>query len=309
MKTSPSSRRAFTLIELLVVIAIIGVLVGLLLPAVQSARSAARRMSCVNNQKQLGLAAFNCMTTHGVYPPLCVNSKTTGNWAHSPILINGPFKGYRGGTVFVFLLPYLEESVLFEKSNGWVHNHINGKGLVSHSIPGYLCPDRPNPGLLAATNNGGAYWWAIGNYTANFLVFGDPDSLSTEGQTKPKDITDGTSYTTIFTERYGTCGSSGFPHSSTTLGNLWADSNKDWRPQYCMNGTTPTLAGLANGCNMFQVRPDWINSCDYTRPQTMHVGGLVTAFADGSTRFIQEAMDEQVWKNISDPRDGNVVQF
>ena len=76
---------------------------------------------------------------------------------------------------------------------------------------------------------------------------------------------DGTSNTIVFTERYGTCGSSGNPNSTTTYCNLWSDSNLTWRPVFCVNNTNqqPTASGWTV-CNLFQVQPDWINGCDST---------------------------------------------
>ncbi|WP_153558587.1 DUF1559 domain-containing protein [Roseimaritima sediminicola] len=106
-------RSAFTLVELLVVIAIIGVLVGLLLPAVQSAREAARRMKCQNNMKQLGLAMQNHMDVHGSFPPgyVCYdesgNRYKTGGWQHG--------QNELGWHWLALLFPYMEQGAMWER--------------------------------------------------------------------------------------------------------------------------------------------------------------------------------------------------
>ena len=101
-----TSRRGFTLIELLVVIAIIAVLIALLLPAVQAAREAARRAQCVNNMKQIGLAMHNYESSNGCFPP--------GE------------KGCCWGTWNVFILPYVEQSALFNAWNSMGNNVPSG---------------------------------------------------------------------------------------------------------------------------------------------------------------------------------------
>src|SRR5687767_8597039 len=96
--------RGFTLVELLVVIAIIGILVALLLPAVQAAREAARRMSCSNNLKQLGLACHNYHDVYGQFPP---NGLFFSNW------------GISTGSPFVKILPYMENQPMYDKFEEW----------------------------------------------------------------------------------------------------------------------------------------------------------------------------------------------
>src|SRR6476469_523129 len=107
------SMRGFTLVELLVVIAIIGVLVALLLPAVQAAREAARRMQCANNLRQLGLACHNFVDTRGMIPPT-----RTASGGFPPL--NIPAKAYHGWTVW--LLPYIEQGAVANNYN--VHLHF-----------------------------------------------------------------------------------------------------------------------------------------------------------------------------------------
>src|SRR5688572_27416461 len=124
MRRSKSS--AFTLVELLVVIAIIGILVALLLPAVQAAREAARRMQCANNLKQFGLALHNYHDTFKVFPPALLNP---GRPTNAVLVANYP-EGVRNHTGWLFLLPFLEMTT--------VHSQINFNFAT--------CQDNPNAG-------------------------------------------------------------------------------------------------------------------------------------------------------------------
>src|SRR5262245_45927904 len=116
-------RRAFTLIELLVVIAIIAVLIGLLLPAVQKVREAANRTRCLNNLKQLALAAHSYHTDQGKFPP--------GRWQNN--IWSKP--KYRGYSLFVALLPYIEQQALYQK---WDFNdplnNTNGGAAANSAV-------------------------------------------------------------------------------------------------------------------------------------------------------------------------------
>lgn len=158
MRCQRTPKTGFTLVELLVVIAIIGVLVGLLLPAVQAAREAARRMSCSNNFKQIGLgihnyhSAYNQLPTHGTGPL----GPTTGNWwGQTPL-------AHQRLSALVPLTPFIEQQALWEQfsnpstvNGNWLAfgpNPWNNPGTYEPhvtEIPGYRCPSDPGVGLPA----------------------------------------------------------------------------------------------------------------------------------------------------------------
>ena len=133
-----SQRRGFTLVELLVVIAIIGILVSLLLPAVQAAREAARSMQCKNNLKQIGLALHNYESTFRSFPPGFI-SRVTGTWpggGNDPVPEIGP-----GWSAAAMMLPQLEESALYEKINFSLPITDPANQFArSSDVPGYRCP-------------------------------------------------------------------------------------------------------------------------------------------------------------------------
>ena len=134
MRTHRNRRRGFTLIELLVVIAIIGVLIALLLPAVQKVREAANRISCQNNLKQIGLGVLNFESTYGGLPP----SRTTGNVASAPYW---PYQHSWSAA----LLPYIEQTATFNLYNykaDW-NNAINYTAIRTY-MPVFNCPSTPD---------------------------------------------------------------------------------------------------------------------------------------------------------------------
>ena len=160
-----SPRRAFTLVELLVVIAIIGVLVALLLPAVQAARESARRMQCTNNLKQLGLAVHNYHDTYNVFPPQMMNIDANND------------RRWGWGAV---TLPYIEQSALFDqlKPDGGkqiptASTLIGGAPLLRTRVTAHLCPS-DNTGVITnqfhpsvAASSSADDWYSKSNYVCN----------------------------------------------------------------------------------------------------------------------------------------------
>jgi prepilin-type N-terminal cleavage/methylation domain-containing protein len=160
--------KGFTLVELLVVIAIIGTLVGLLLPAVQSAREAARRSSCTNNLKQLGLATHNYHDARKTFP---LSANYPPGW---DVVVNGAWQTYTRLSVHVVLLPFVEESALYSYANptrGQGSYHDNASfGL--RRVTGFICPTANRPATGYAGNN---YSFSSGS-NAQSHTQGAPDS-------------------------------------------------------------------------------------------------------------------------------------
>lgn len=152
MLSLPKTRRGFTLIELLVVIAIIAILVALLLPAVQNAREAARRVQCKNHLKQIGLALNNYHTSHGTFPPGRIRSDVDGQG--------------RCFSAYAHLLPYLDASPLYNRINFNADPDnlaLNGIPL-GQTIPFFLCPSDSNRILQSNSINGVIIHSAVHNY-------------------------------------------------------------------------------------------------------------------------------------------------
>jgi prepilin-type N-terminal cleavage/methylation domain-containing protein/prepilin-type processing-associated H-X9-DG protein len=152
-------RRGFTLIELLVVIAIIGVLIALLLPAVQAAREAARRSQCENNLKQIGIACHAYLSSHQVFP-------SSGSYWRCNLA-----EGAGGGFgPLAYLLPYMENTHVYDRINFNANGHPNGcSGTILNSTAGilpvrsFLCPSES----VRHAGSAGELDWADGNYVAN----------------------------------------------------------------------------------------------------------------------------------------------
>jgi prepilin-type N-terminal cleavage/methylation domain-containing protein len=310
-----TARRGFTLIEMLVVIAIIAILIGVLLPAVLSAREAANRIKCANNLRQLGLAAhrFHDANEHlppgvGYYPLAC-----------------GAF-----GTYQFHLLPYLEQdnlyldalgTVAFPAPDGPRTVHYPGNNTVySRAVSVYLCPSDPSVGPSGEVTIDGVVFGAA-SYGPNSMVIG-PNGP--QGKARHAEITDGTSNTILHAEKYARCSTPALPSGLGDGGTAWAYCTSPlfpWLPPP-MNlpprGFQPgfAIAALAaRGApdaigpgSKFQVRPSpFLGNCDPTRASTPHAGGIVVGLADGSVRTLSPGMNRTIWWAALTPRGGELL--
>ncbi|MBN9120714.1 MAG: DUF1559 domain-containing protein [Planctomycetes bacterium] len=291
--------RGFTLIELLVVIAIIAILIGLLLPAVQKVREAAARMSCSNNLKQLALACHNYNDVNSKLPPAW-----TGN-----------------GSTAWFLMPFIEQDNVYKQCNGNVNNYYPVSGGSTYGsntvVKTELCPSDgsgPDNGLWARgalANEVGN--WAFGNYGANFQVFGNPDAGDNAGANmvtgfQINTISDGTSNTLFFAEKYRRCGNNGslWGHGAwdTSWMALFAYGNRTGTTGYASNSSVPGVVGAAS---KFQSRPDpYATACTPSRAASPHSGGINVALGDGSVRFLSASVDANTWWYLCTANAGDI---
>jgi len=270
-------RRGFTLIELLVVNAIIAILVGLLLPAVQNAREAARRTQCRNNLKQIGLAMHNYHTSHNTFPPGYVSGAaypaTTNGWSWCAML-----------------LPSLDQGNLYDTINMRlpVEDPAN-LPAATNSIPVFLCPsDQIGAGTFQITDAVGnvvipaaapmSYAATVGDDNSEADGMTGNGSFYRNSKTRIADIVDGTSMTVFAGDRD------------------WGHSNGAWvgapnNAQLRAGPLNPWQFATANSPVLILAHNNWINIRtdsdggldDFS---SLHPGGVQLLFADGSVRFI-----------------------
>jgi prepilin-type N-terminal cleavage/methylation domain-containing protein len=300
------TRRAFTLVELLVVIAIIGILVALLLPAIQAAREASRRSQCSNNLKQIGLAIHNYELSHKRLPPGARYSSS----------------GMRRGSIFLFLLAELEETAISNlidlNSPNLDHDVATGSNVRAQLVSTLICPSDDHEGVRNDS--------ALHNYAASrgpTAVYNNPgcscslpaawSSLSMAPLDDPKNyagpftrmsatvklsqVTDGLSKTIFFGEVR--------PNCSEHVAEGWAYTNNG-------NGYCTTLIPINyDSCN-----PDAPDGC--ARPcnwntevgfKSAHVGGAQFLLGDGSVHFVDESLDHQTYQYLGAKSDGYAVSL
>jgi prepilin-type N-terminal cleavage/methylation domain-containing protein len=306
--TRAQPRRGFTLIELLVSITIIGMLVALLLPAVQASREAAHRTQCGNNLRQIGLAAHQHHDQHRRLPP---------GMGFTPLTDNGVWAQH-----LFHVLPFLDQANLYHSAlgpvslpTGTVTITFPGNNKVySRAVPTFLCPSDPSAGPGGVVTVDGIDW-GVSCYAPNSQVFGR-ERGNPQRQTRLAEITDGTSNTIFYAEKYARCASTSLDLDG---GSFWA---------YCANHVIdlpppmhqpykPYHAAFAIGgyflspappgpWSRFQVQPAEGN-CDPRRAATSHAGGMLVCLGDGSVRSLGPNMSSDVWWAALTPT-GNEVQ-
>lgn len=329
LTTQRYSRRGFTLIELLVVIAIIGILVGLLLPAVQAARAAARRMQCSNNLKQLALAAHNFHDTQQRLPP-----QRAVNYTGTPFQAfgdNAPFMPPGWETYWTLeLLPYVELTALHSRvvfqwytatgvNPAWYSNLDGPSAPAGQKLQVLLCPSHVlNPVVISRppsrTIPQGAHF-GYTSYRANYATrIGQGSAFNVmynNSQVRLTDITDGTSATLLFGEHSGH-----EPLWEAFLGPGYRSPNNK-SPSY-WNGAYFYGPYARSGMEFnYRLPPNAVGSSGSARRShywkrvdgfgSDHAGGANFALCDGSVRFIPNGINAITFNALGTPQGGEVT--
>jgi prepilin-type N-terminal cleavage/methylation domain-containing protein/prepilin-type processing-associated H-X9-DG protein len=290
----------FTLIELLVVIAIISVLIALLLPAIQAAREAARRVQCVNNLMQLGIALQNYESSYEMLPPGVINP--TGPIQNVP---QGDHAGW-----MLQLLPFLEQRATARKYNDAVGVYaVENSSVRRVVINTFLCPSDGGP------HNRSSDGAALNNYAACHNDVEAPIDANNTGvfflnsHVRPEDVTDGTAHTIYLGEKLREDGDLGWASGTrATLRNTGTRINR----------TGVGLLGPSPGAGNFPDDgepddggpPPAEGAASLTRVggfASPHPGGANFAFGDGSVRFLKNTISPMVYHYLGNRADGEMI--
>jgi prepilin-type N-terminal cleavage/methylation domain-containing protein/prepilin-type processing-associated H-X9-DG protein len=308
-KRLASMRAAFTLVELLVVIAIIGVLVALLLPAVQAARESARRTQCQNNLRQFGLACHNFESVNKFLPPSKVvatdGSNPSARMTRQKLGI-APDKKHSWVVLF---MPYMELANVRDKYSFQVDwNDSTNRTIIGTSVPTFICPSTPTtpPTSVGAVTDYGALTGLLGTLYSSKQVI-DKEShdnprgaMSNDTLIGFQSITDGLSNTFLLVEdagrpqeyRTGRKAVTG----ATTSGAEWANPDNEFIVHtYDRNGQNAGEGSCA------------VNCTNENELYSFHPGGVNNLFCDGSVRFMSQNTTPRVVCRLVTRAAGEVV--
>jgi len=311
MNRARLNKPGFTLVELLVVIAIIGILVALLLPAIQAAREAARRTQCTNNLKQWGLGMQNYHDTWTKLPFGAVSGSSAA--------------GPKRHTWVPGMWPFIEQSVLYDRYDFNLVFHVPPNivqntldGVVAETVPSYYCPSNPGARIW----KGDTYWRARGHYLLNWgsggITIPQATTMAPFGyiggtNTNPfscglNAFVDGTSTTLLMSE-------GAVPLSETSNDARGDFMNDD--TAYCgfafMTTNTPntTVPDNVANCTATSIpHAPCANNGGAQRMQaarSLHPGGVNAMLADGAVRFVSSNIDLATWRALGTMQGGEVV--
>lgn len=331
MVNSPR-RFGFTLVELLVVIAIIGILIALLLPAVQAVREAARRQQCGNNLKQLGLAVHNHEDTQKFLP----SCGWGWNWTGDPNLGFG--RNQPGGWIYD-VLPYCEQHNLWQEGRGeaTAARRASASRVLGTSLQTFNCPSRrsatPYPNWYFGRNNqphcvnaemnlkharsdyAANAGDTPGSWNSSGTFYGGPSSLAAaathtwpntsnmngvvylRSQVRIADVTDGTTNTYLIGEKAVEPSKLALGESAGDDGPMFQGHDVDvlrwtWPPDHLACQPARDRNGVTNTSSCFGAA---------------HSGGFQMAFCDGSVRLVKYTIDAETHRRLGNRRDGEVV--
>jgi prepilin-type N-terminal cleavage/methylation domain-containing protein/prepilin-type processing-associated H-X9-DG protein len=323
-----NARGGFTLVELLVVITIIGILIALLLPAVQAAREAARRMQCTNNLKQIALACHTYLSAHGSFPPGCISPD-------DPTVNDCGWN--RGGlpdwssdfTWPILILPFLEQQALHDSYDfNQPNSAIRNAEPRSKPVNLYSCPDdriqineaRPEQSQYGGPAGNWQRWSRMRlNYAANYGNTGYAQvdmhgvefrgGFFTNGEAlRPADIRDGLSNTLAIAEVLPVHGAS---YQGPPGDGLVAEGGQAFEGYLTPNSSSPDV--VANRCTTKRIYevPCSVTMEDNVQTiaaRSAHPGGVNAALGDGSVRFFPETIDVQTWRAWCSSQGGETIR-
>ena len=298
MSRRNSAPRGFTLIELLVVIAIIALLVGLIVPAVQQAREAARRTTCRNNLKQIGLALISYESTFGVLPPSSTSQIDYGIWSPDPTQ-------YHLHAWSSLILPNLEQQTVQSLVNYNVSAlHASNYAAAATVLPVYRCPsfdgglysEEPKYTALStryATRN----YAAMGATTVGNLWQSPDGVFYANGRTRMADIRDGASNTFFVAE------------SREKNASVWIDGGT--AAMVSRRYDEADYPGFAGPESSLNYKPYYLSNgqgidSDYG-PSSAHGSGAMHLLGDGSVRFITEQITVAIYDALTTRSGGEVI--